>query len=373
MRAPPAATVWGVSEWRMGVGMAADISVPAGLLERHRAFWERASVERPLIGKEPPRQWTKRPYPVKGRGCVEDPTPILSRDVDVERLIGADDADRELLLGDLILPAGCLYPEAWMGSLIGCPIRASAYGCVARPAQVGLAAASTGFSVETALWSDWAAVMDCVLRTAADLFGERLPVRQLHQRGVIDMLAAFLGEVELCTAASDRADELRQLADQFADLYTAVVRRGLALRPVWRDGYVSVWNVYAPGPIVDYQVDASSLFSPRMYEELFLVHDRKVLREFPYSVIHLHACGLHILDGLLKMDELSAVQIQLDRETGVWEKEGMLACCRRVQEASKCLIINGELAENELAEFLSALSPNGLAVRYWEPTRRHEW
>ena len=141
----------------------------------------------------------------------------------------------------------------------------------------------------------------------------------------------------------------------------------MQLRSLWQDGYVSTWKIYAPGPLVDYQIDASSLFSAGMYEEHFLEYDRKVIGEFPYSVIHLHSCGLHMLESILTIEELKAVEVHLDRETGNWERDKIIEYFRKIQNDSKCLIIYGELTEDELLYFKSALSPNGLAIHYWNP------
>lgn len=335
------------------------------LLDRHRRFWERDDAAGPLVGRAPERVWEPRPYPVRGGGVLVDPTALLPEQVDVPRLIGADRPAGDLLLGDLILPATCLYPEAWMESLIGCSIVASAYGVVSRPTGRDPAGALEQFSVKEALASPWARVMDQVLLELEGLADGRAPVTQLHLRGIIDMLAACLGEAQLCTAVYDCPQALADLARAFADLHAAVARRGLELRSEWRGGYVSVWNVYAPGPLLDYQIDASSLFSPAVYEERFLEHDRRVLGAFPYNVTHLHACGLHVLPALLRLEEVRAVEISLDRETGVWEKARVLDCCAHVQEAGKCLILDGELSGAEFDEFVAALRPGGLAIHCW--------
>ena len=209
--------------------------------------------------------------------------------------------------------------------------------------------------------------MDEVLSRAVRSAGGQIATTQLHLRGVIDMLAAFLGEECLCSSLYDNADSLSRLGDKFADLFVRVAAKEIDLRPSWQDGYVSVWRIYAPGPLIDYQVDASSLFSRQMYEKYFLDFDRRVLSQFEYSMVHTHACGRHIIDCLLQIEELRAIQINLDRETGAWDKDSILASCQKIQAASKCLMIEGELAEHELAEFQDTLSPKGLAICYWNP------
>ena len=328
------------------------------ILERHRRFWARAAVDRPLLARLPTREWRPRPYSLTGGREAIDPTEIQAADIDLERFVGTS-AEQT---GDFIGHVGPAYPEAWMGALIGCPIYASAYGCVAKSTGIDLATAAEEFSVEQAFNSDWALLMDRVLQRAGEIAGDTLPVRQLHHRGVVDMLAAFLGEEALCRAVYDAPDDVRALAGKFAQLNVRAARRGLERRRPWHGGYASVWSLFAPGPHFDYQMDASSLFSPKVYGELFLKHDRAVVKEFEYSLMHLHGCGLHQLDNVLALDELSAVQINLDRETGACDKQLILSCCRRVQEAGKSLLIVGDLTDDELDELVASLDPRGLAI-----------
>jgi len=334
------------------------------ILASHRAFWSGAAAS-PLVARLPARRWEPRPYPASGGRWFHDPTLLGPADVDVDRLLGLDRPAAPLVCGDLLMPVGCVYPEAWMEALIGCPILASAYGTVARPAGVDLRTACRRFSVEAALRSPWLDVMDRVVLKARECAKTERPVRQLHQRGIVDMLAAYLGEAQLCTAACDTPDLVGELGSRFAKLHVAVARRGLGLRPRWRGGCVSVWNVYAPGALLDYQIDASSLFSAHLYEGVFAELDAQVLADFPYNVVHLHACGLHMLDAVLGMPAVRAVEINLDRETGVWRKERILDSCRRIQAASRGVIVNGLLSDGELAEFRADLNPGRAAFWNW--------
>jgi len=328
-------------------------------------FWNLSWIKDPLMGKTIKKIWTRKPYPVRNDREIVNPERIVPDDIDIEKLLGLKSKPVELLTGDFINPLGCVYPEAWMEALIGCPIYVSAYGCVSKPVKAGIREMNNQFNVDKALQSDWLEIMDEVLLRAMEFSDSKIPVRQLHLRGIIDMLAAYLGAERLCMMTYDHPEKLEMLADRFTDLYITIVKRGLEIRKPWRGGYVSTWGVYAPESLVDYQIDASSLFSSPLYEKHFLKYDRKVLKKFPYSVVHLHACGLYLLNAIFKIKELKAIEISLDRETGIWEKDKVLAYCKKIQDNSKCIIINGELSESELLEFKSVLSPNGLAIYYW--------
>ena len=337
------------------------------LLDRHIGFWARTPVERPLVTRLPPRTWEARPYPIRRGRVLSDPLPLGPADVDVDRLLGLDRPLPRYVTGDLFNALGCAYPQAWMEAIAGCTILASAFGCVARPIAADVQEAARSFSPEEALEPDWLRVMSTVLQRAGEAAAvDGRAVEQLHLRGVIDVLAAYLGEERLCQAVYDSPQAVETLAEKLTDLHVAVARKDLKARRSWQGGSVSCWRVYAPGPLLDYQIDASSLFSPRMYARHFLAFDRAILRLFPYSVLHLHACGLQHLDTLLSVAEVQAVEINLDWDSGAWQKERILAGCRSVQEHGKSLIVYGELDARELDEFQEALSPGGLALVAFE-------
>ncbi len=334
------------------------------IVRRHRDFWDRSATQ-PLIGRLPPVVWEGRPYPVRGGDTLVDPRQITPDDIDIDRLLGIGNGPPEWLIGDLIRGLGCVYSAAWLEGLIGCPVYASAFGCTARPVGTDVENASEEFSTEKAMQSPWLPIMDALLYRANAFARGAIPVPQLHLRGVIDMLAAYLGEVQLCMSVYDCPDAVAARADKFADLYILVARRGLELRKPWEGGYVSSRGVYAPGPLVDYQIDASSLFSPEVYARHFLRFDKKVLSAFPYSVVHTHLYGAHILDVLLDLDEVRCVEVSTDREAAKWDESRFLASCQKIQSRSKSLVVRSELTEDELQEVRSALSPSGLALMCW--------
>jgi hypothetical protein len=334
------------------------------ILQRHLEFWE-ISAARPLVGRIIGRKWEPKPYPLKGGVEVTDPQVIQARQMDIERLLGTHDREFEPFTGEMINLIGPCYPTSWLEALIGCPISVSAFGCVALPVQLELSRAVSELSVETALSSPWMSIMDEVLLRAGEFARGRAPVAQLHLRGVVDLLAAYLGEERLCLAIYDAPDQIRILAETLTSLVITVARRGLKLRRKWRNGYVSCWSLFAPEVLVDYQIDASIHFSPSQYRDMFLEYDRKVLRAFPLSVMHLHSGALHMLDVVLELKDLSVVEISIDREAGDWDMLKLVHSSKKVQAAGKRLLLVGWLEESEFAEIVNALRPQGLAISYW--------
>ena len=336
------------------------------LLEKHRAYWDCSNSD-PLIAEVSHPDWKPRPYPLSENRFATEARMIEAGEMDVDRLLGIAEGFPELTAGDRINPVDTVYPVSWMASLLGCPIYASPYSCSAKPVVGRAGGGIADFDIAAALTSPWLGVMDSVLNTAVGAAGGERPVAQLHLRGVVDMLAAYLGEQRLCTALFDEPEELEKLAHTFADLFLEIAGRGLSRRPPWFGGFVSDWGVYGPGRLVDYQIDASSIISPDLYKRHLKQWDEKILTCFDFSVTHLHACGLHMIDNVLDTRGISAIEITLERETGVWEQDRIVSVCRKIQSRGKPVLINGELNDAELQEMLGSLKPEGLAVFFWKP------
>ena len=339
------------------------------LLQKHRAFWEPASGAEPLLAEFPAKSWQLRPYPLADGTYVVEPREIKPSDMDIDKLLGLDKGLSELTIGDHIQTVTVVHSVSWMETLLGCPIYASAYSCSAKPVVRSVAEGFPAFHLKNAMESPWLTLMERILDREVEVAGTARPADQLHLRGVVDMLAAYLGETSLCISLMDTPEALEKLADTFADLFLEVVKRSLKKRPLWRGGRVSTWGIYAPGPLIDYQVDASSIISPGLYKRHISPYDEKILTEFPYSMTHLHACGLHMIDAVLDTRGISAIQVNLDRETGRWDKERILHTCRKIQDRGNPLLINGELDDQELDEFLHVLKPGGLAIFYSKPVK----
>jgi len=337
---------------------------------RHVAFWEREPTDSPLLTRAPWRAWPPRPYPLTGGRTAHDCQLVSPGDIDVRRLVGTEKPLPALLRGELCQGIQPLYPAAWLEALAGCPIAVSAHGCVARPVGGSLAEVLAGFSPAGALQSAWFDLMQRTREACCRRAGGEYPVCQFHLRGVVDVVAAMLGEERLCLAVYDAPDALGELAARVADMFLAVVARDVGTRPLWHGGSVGLWGLYARGPLLEYQIDASSLMSPEVYAARFAQQDRRVLGAYPLNLVHLHSVGLHLLEVVLAMPEVNAVEISLDREAVPWEKAVMLRACQRVQESGKRLLIAGELSPEELREFTESLDAAGLAIDCWHESRK---
>jgi hypothetical protein len=112
--------------------------------------------------------------------------------------------------------------------------------------------------------------------------------------------------------------------------------------------------------LVRYEEDATILFSPKLYREFFQGCDRRIAASFDYALIHTHSATHKLINDLLSINELPAIQVILD-PTGPTIKE-MVPLLQKIQAAGKALLITHELTDDHLNTLLGELSPRGLAV-----------
>lgn len=337
------------------------------LLARHAAFWS-GRGHAPLVGSMRKKCWSRNAYPVRECEFLGEPALMSAADFNVARLIGFKDGQRDGMLGDLINPVGIRFPEAWMEAFLGCPIYASDASCTARPFCGNSAQGLEVLDERAVFESAWFSKAVETVRVGERLAGageHAPPARQLHLRGVIDMLAAAMGETALCMEVYDAPDALGLLGGRYARLYADVARRLLEMRRRWRGGCVSTWKLYYPGELLDYQIDASSLFSKEQYKEQFLRHDEYIINQFEATIVHLHNCGLYHLESVLDIEKISAIEINLDRESTPWDAGKIIRAANAIQEAGKGVILVGRLNRDELGDVISKTDHRALAINNW--------
>ena len=332
------------------------------LVDRHSAFW-RCEGKAPLVNILPLKVWAKKPYPVRENEFIRDAAPLRNEDFSIPRMVTPKDTPGLPLAGELIQPIGCVFPEAWMEGMIGCPIYATENSCSAKPISEDVQEV-----LDQGILPDdrnpW-------FQTAAELLrccGREypgLPVRQIHMRGVIDMLAASLGEASLCVEMMDESPELEKLGALYRDYFIRTANTLFPLRQPWMGGYVSTWKIYAPGKLLDYQIDASNLFSVEQYARHFLDYDRAIIDSFPYSITHVHNCSIRHVDSLLTLQNLGAIEINLDRESGELDFDRLYWYANKIQQCGKGVVLVGRLTEQEQETLLGKVSVKALAIDCW--------
>ncbi len=106
------------------------------------------------------------------------------------------------------------------------------------------------------------------------------------------------------------------------------------------------------------------MFSPKVYSEQIGARDEKIVNAFDYTWFHTHTANIHIVDVLLEMPKLKAIEVCIDypsRGPTSPTIAKLLPVFKKIQK-KKPLVLGGTVTEEELKLLLKELSPAGLAV-----------
>jgi hypothetical protein len=133
--------------------------------------------------------------------------------------------------------------------------------------------------------------------------------------------------------------------------------------PLYHGGYYDAqYQLWAPGPIVRLQEDASGVFSPRLYKKYLQPVDRAVARRFANTFIHLHTNSMFLYDYFLEVEEIRAFQVNYELHSGGPNIAGMIPAFRKIQAANRPLLVRGSFTPDELRRLVDALDPRGLYI-----------
>ncbi len=328
------------------------------LLQRHRAFWTMDEVDTPLlsVGKYVPLQHRK-PFPLADGSPAQEGDFLLPELVDTNLLLEQSDEPGTVVNGDFINGRG-LYDLCWTEAIAGCPIRWRGGHVWADPF---LDDTDDVDRLRVNEDNPWLAVLLEETRLRAEQAKGAYPIVQPLLRGPIDIASAVMGDEPLCWTMVDEPDHFRRLLEACTDVFLAVAAAWRDATSVFQDG-TCIYGIWAPGTTVRMQADNAALMSPDLYREFLLPCDARISSVFEYPMIHTHSGVLHIMvDALLDLDSLSAIQVSLDYPAPPPIDE--LLPVLKQTNAHKPLIITGAVTQHELDILLESLSPAGLCLQ----------
>ena len=327
-------------------------------IESYRAFWKRTNT-RPLVGFSQigwfPLQYFAACKNWKVNEYIEpemiDPEEWLS---DQERLlIEGDQIDDDILRG--VCPTQVAVP-IFLPAMLGSPVRVLPGTVIAEEQKLTW---SRALQVRFDADHPWLKKYLVFAEALAERSQGRYPVSHSAELGPTDLLAILRGHNESLIDLVDEPDksfELLQLLGSIFITYTQAVWDRI---PLYYEGYYDAqYQLWAPGPIIRMQEDATAAFSPSLYRKLVQPVDRHIARRFPCAFIHLHSTSMFLLEAFLEIDELRCFEINIEPfNIPVAE---MIKFFRMVQAADRCLLIRGSVLPDELRLLVDSLDPRGL-------------
>jgi hypothetical protein len=187
----------------------------------------------------------------------------------------------------------------------------------------------------------------------------RYPVSHGALVGPCDILGELRGHTQSIVDIMEEPERaMRALwrATHIFDEVTAAIWERL---PLWHGGHFDgMYQLWAPGPIIRMQEDASGLYSPALYRKFLQPLDRYLAGRYANSFIHLHSTSMFILDAFLEIEELKCFEINNDA-IGPPLVE-MVPYFQMVQRVKRSLLVRGSLTPDDARLLMDSLEPRGL-------------
>ena len=329
------------------------------LVKRHKAFWDCADVDRPLVRvTHDDYVDTELVASAMANGELEphsiDPSSLFR---EYDRVAAA----REIIDDDTLGVAEPLLGVPWLEAICGCRIM-NLDGRSLWPTSP-----ENSDEIREVCWSHdnpWFQKLLEVLHKVVDHAAGRYAVSVSHLRGPTDILVALLGTERFFTSFYDEPEFITELAKQAANVWLQVAHAEMKIVPSYRGGYaVRQFGLWAPAQAIWLQDDTSSMISLKDYQRFFLEPMRR-MSVFPYTTLHLHTPSLHLAETLGAVPNIRAVNFYFDATTITLQDA--MPVLRRMQERRIPLVLAKDVYEGfsleEYEEILASLAPSGLSI-----------
>jgi hypothetical protein len=187
----------------------------------------------------------------------------------------------------------------------------------------------------------------------------RYPISHGAELGPTDLHAVLRGHNESLVDLMDEPEKSSELLWKLGNIFTEFTEAVWKEIPLFHEGYFDAqYQLWAPGPIVRMQEDATAVFSPDLYRKLVQPIDRTMARHFSYNFIHLHSTSMYLLDAFLEIEELRCLEVNIE-PFNIPVKD-MIPYYQRIQTANRPLLIRGSITPDEMRLLLDSLEPQGL-------------
>lgn len=337
-------------------------------IERYKAFWNRSEVDRPLVGFSfvgwyPLEYFSAcRSWKVNDYIAPEMLKPDEWLD-DYEKLLREGEAlEDDMLRG--ACPIQVAFP-CFIPAILGCKIRVLPDNVIGEEQKLPWEEA---LEKRLDLQNPWFEKYTQFARALVDRAKGRYPISHGAELGPTDLHALLRGHNECILDLMDEPGQsgelLMHLGRVFVDFFQETWKR----LPLYHGGYFDAqYQLWAPGPIIRMQEDATAVFSPHLYRKLVQPVDRMIAKQFACNFIHLHSTSMFMLDAFLEIEELRCFEINI--EPFNIPVEGMMKYFRMVQDAGRPLLIRGSLTENEARLVMDSLDPRGLYLHIMPKSR----
>lgn len=337
-------------------------------IARYRAFWNREHTRRPLVGFSFAGWFPVRDFAAcrswRGADYLEpemvDPAAFVPDHVRLLR-------EGETMGDDMIrgaCPAQLAFP--WLPGMVGCKTRILPETIVGEERRCSWEEA---LEVRLDPANPWLRKYIEYAQTLVRLSGGCFPVSHAAEIGPTDLHAVLRGHTRSILDLTDEPERSERLLWRLGEFFREATRAVWRCLPLFHGGYFDAqYSLWAPGPIIRMQEDATAVYSPALYRRFVQPVDRMLASSFASSFIHLHSTSMFLLDAFLEIGEIRCFEINHD-ELGP-PLERMVPYYQRVQRAGRPLLIRGSFTRDELGLLVDSLEPRGLFLNVMVTSRK---
>ena len=337
-------------------------------IDRYRAFWSRAEVDRPLVGFSHVGWYPLQYFSVCKSWQVDDYiTPEMLKPNqwldDYETLLReGEEIEDDMLRG--ACPIQVAFP-CFIPAILGCQIRVLPDNVIGEEQQLSWTEAlEKGMDLDNPWFKKYIEFLEALIDRAAD----RYPISHGAELGPTDLHGLLRGHNESIIDLLDEPKKSAQLLMNLGHLFVEFFKESWKRIPLYHGGYFDAqYQLWAPGPIIRMQEDATALVSPDLYRRLVQPVDQMIAKQFPCNFMHLHTTSMFILDAFLEIEELRCIEINI--ESFNIPVEGMIKYFKMVQDANRPLLLRGSFTEDELRLVRDSLDPRGLYLHIMPDSR----
>jgi hypothetical protein len=328
-------------------------------IQQYQAFWNRQPADRPLVGFSFVGWYPLEYFSACRSWKVNDYiTPdMLKPDEwldDYEALLReGEEAEDDILRG--ACPIQVAFP-CFIPAILGCRIRVLPDNVLGEEQKLTWEQAlEKRLDGENPWFTKYVDFAEALVRRADG----RYPVSHGVELGPTDLHALLRGHNESIMDLMDQPEKSAHLLMHLGHVFVEFFQQSWKRLPLYHGGYFDAqYQLWAPGPIVRMQEDATAVFSPALYRKLVQPVDRMIASQFACNFIHLHSTSMFMLDAFLEIEELRCFEINI--ESFNIPVKGMIDYFKMVQDADRPLLIRGSLTEDDLRLVLDCLDPRGL-------------
>jgi hypothetical protein len=329
-------------------------------LSRYRDFWDNKPVNKPLIGFDVGGWFPFQRF--SDLKVIADKSYFGPEALDPARCL----PDYEILAqeslevpDDFIKGVSPISAIPWLEAMLGCRLMRNGETVWAEEKKADWSLIKNLAVPNNNSW--FRKYIDFVKALTLQTAG-RYPVGVPILRGAADLLGALRGHTESILDCLENPIEARRLARLCAEALIRITKAHHKTTSPYQGGYfIEQYSLWAPGPLVRMQEDASALYSPDLYRAILMESDRMVARSFPYSLIHLHSSSLFLIREFLEIREIGVFQINKDvGEMGLPE---IIPYLKIIQNAGRRIFLRGPLSAEDFMLIKKELSPGGLMVQ----------